>query len=102
MCLCRSDLSVRWNGDSQQKLPDPGALLLGLADVKNGETFVFCLLAEGSVCIKANAQSCGECIQVSESCGWCTDIVSSAAGNASSSLKHLSSTFEGDKRSPGG
>lgn len=31
---------------------------------------------EGSVCIKANAQSCGECIQVSESCGWCSDIVS--------------------------
>ncbi|XP_041658556.1 integrin beta-1-like isoform X2 [Cheilinus undulatus] len=28
---------------------------------------------EGSVCIKANAQSCGECIQVAESCGWCTD-----------------------------
>ncbi|XP_068196203.1 integrin beta-1-like [Antennarius striatus] len=28
---------------------------------------------DGSVCIKANAQSCGECIQVSESCGWCTD-----------------------------
>ncbi|CAF97757.1 unnamed protein product, partial [Tetraodon nigroviridis] len=29
---------------------------------------------EGSICIKANAQSCGECIQVSELCGWCTDI----------------------------
>ncbi|XP_028987123.1 integrin beta-1-like isoform X2 [Betta splendens] len=28
---------------------------------------------EGSICIKANAQSCGECIQVSETCGWCTD-----------------------------
>ncbi|XP_077381113.1 integrin beta-1-like isoform X2 [Festucalex cinctus] len=26
-----------------------------------------------SVCIKANAQSCDECIQVAESCGWCTD-----------------------------
>uniref|UniRef100_H2S757 Integrin beta n=1 Tax=Takifugu rubripes TaxID=31033 RepID=H2S757_TAKRU len=24
---------------------------------------------------KANAQSCGECIQVSESCGWCTDLM---------------------------
>uniref|UniRef100_A0A8C7PDQ0 Integrin beta n=1 Tax=Oncorhynchus mykiss TaxID=8022 RepID=A0A8C7PDQ0_ONCMY len=24
-------------------------------------------------CIKANAQSCGECIQVAEKCGWCTD-----------------------------
>uniref|UniRef100_A0A3P9LZ69 Integrin beta n=1 Tax=Oryzias latipes TaxID=8090 RepID=A0A3P9LZ69_ORYLA len=28
---------------------------------------------DGSMCIKANAQSCGECIQVSETCGWCTD-----------------------------
>ncbi|XP_060901424.1 integrin beta-1-like isoform X1 [Labrus mixtus] len=28
---------------------------------------------EGSICIKANAQSCGECIQVAETCGWCTD-----------------------------
>ncbi|MEQ2189037.1 Integrin beta-1 [Goodea atripinnis] len=28
---------------------------------------------DGSICIKANAQSCGECIQVSEMCGWCTD-----------------------------
>ncbi|XP_056277326.1 integrin beta-1-like [Pseudoliparis swirei] len=28
---------------------------------------------EGSECIKANAQSCGECIQVAEMCGWCTD-----------------------------
>ncbi|XP_032421708.1 integrin beta-1-like [Xiphophorus hellerii] len=28
---------------------------------------------DGSICIKANAQSCGECIQVSEKCGWCTD-----------------------------
>ncbi|KAK5919970.1 hypothetical protein CgunFtcFv8_023817 [Champsocephalus gunnari] len=28
---------------------------------------------EGSVCIKANAQSCGDCIQVAESCGWCGD-----------------------------
>uniref|UniRef100_A0A7N6B6P5 Integrin beta n=1 Tax=Anabas testudineus TaxID=64144 RepID=A0A7N6B6P5_ANATE len=30
-------------------------------------------LQKGSICIKANAQSCGECIQVSETCGWCTD-----------------------------
>ncbi|XP_012724843.2 LOW QUALITY PROTEIN: integrin beta-1 [Fundulus heteroclitus] len=28
---------------------------------------------DGSECIKANAQSCGECIQVSETCGWCAD-----------------------------
>ncbi|XP_064201735.1 integrin beta-1-like isoform X1 [Anguilla rostrata] len=28
---------------------------------------------EGSYCIKANAKSCGECIQVGEKCGWCTD-----------------------------
>ncbi|KAI1901375.1 hypothetical protein AGOR_G00033750 [Albula goreensis] len=30
---------------------------------------------EGSDCIKANAKSCGECIQVGEKCGWCTDPV---------------------------
>ncbi|XP_076156200.1 integrin beta-1-like [Alosa pseudoharengus] len=24
-------------------------------------------------CIKANAKSCGACIQVGEKCGWCTD-----------------------------
>uniref|UniRef100_A0A672JR49 Integrin beta n=1 Tax=Salarias fasciatus TaxID=181472 RepID=A0A672JR49_SALFA len=29
--------------------------------------------AGGSICIKRNAQSCGECIQVSETCGWCSD-----------------------------
>ncbi|TNN47677.1 Integrin beta-1 [Liparis tanakae] len=29
---------------------------------------------EGSECIKANAQSCGECIQVAETCGWCTAV----------------------------
>uniref|UniRef100_A0AAQ4RXM4 Integrin beta n=1 Tax=Gasterosteus aculeatus aculeatus TaxID=481459 RepID=A0AAQ4RXM4_GASAC len=28
---------------------------------------------KGSICIKANAQSCGECIQVAETCGWCAD-----------------------------
>ncbi|XP_061587812.1 integrin beta-1-like isoform X2 [Cololabis saira] len=28
---------------------------------------------DGSICIKANAQSCGECIQISETCGWCSD-----------------------------
>ncbi|XP_066573808.1 integrin beta-1 isoform X2 [Amia ocellicauda] len=27
---------------------------------------------EGNECIKANAKSCGECIQVGEKCGWCT------------------------------
>uniref|UniRef100_A0A6Q2ZFU5 Integrin beta n=1 Tax=Esox lucius TaxID=8010 RepID=A0A6Q2ZFU5_ESOLU len=32
-------------------------------------------LQQGSDCIKANAQSCGECIQVAEKCGWCTDPV---------------------------
>uniref|UniRef100_A0A8C1YNU3 Integrin beta n=1 Tax=Cyprinus carpio TaxID=7962 RepID=A0A8C1YNU3_CYPCA len=28
---------------------------------------------EGNECIKANALSCGECIQVGAKCGWCTD-----------------------------
>ncbi|KAM6918537.1 integrin beta-1-like isoform 2-T2 [Xenentodon cancila] len=28
---------------------------------------------DGSICIKANAQSCGECIQISEICVWCMD-----------------------------
>ncbi|XP_075900633.1 integrin beta-1-like isoform X2 [Nelusetta ayraudi] len=39
---------------------------------------------EGSVCIKANAQSCGECIQVSESCGWCSDISFLSEGESKS------------------
>ena len=33
-------------------------------------------VSEGSDCLKANAQSCGDCIQVAENCGWCTDEVS--------------------------
>uniref|UniRef100_A0A4W5R1D7 Uncharacterized protein n=1 Tax=Hucho hucho TaxID=62062 RepID=A0A4W5R1D7_9TELE len=37
---------------------------------------------EGSDCIKANAQSCGECIQVAEKCGWCTDTVSCLKAHA--------------------
>ncbi|XP_036377349.1 integrin beta-1-like [Megalops cyprinoides] len=32
-----------------------------------------CAQQEGNECIKANAKSCGECIQVGEKCGWCTD-----------------------------
>ncbi|XP_041928643.1 integrin beta-1-like [Alosa sapidissima] len=28
---------------------------------------------EENECIKANAKSCGDCIQVGEKCGWCTD-----------------------------
>ena len=39
-------------------------------------------LSEGSDCIKANAQSCGECIQVAEKCGWCTDTVSCLKAHA--------------------
>ncbi|KAG9355185.1 hypothetical protein JZ751_000023 [Albula glossodonta] len=31
------------------------------------------VISEGSDCIKANAKSCGECIQVGEKCGWCTE-----------------------------
>lgn len=38
----------------------------------------FCFSAEGNECIKANAESCGDCIQVGAKCGWCTDTVSSA------------------------
>lgn len=34
--------------------------------------------AEGNECIKANAESCGDCIQVGAKCGWCTDTVSTA------------------------
>lgn len=33
--------------------------------------------ADGNECTKASAQSCGECIQAGEKCGWCTDEVSS-------------------------
>lgn len=32
--------------------------------------------ADGNECTKASAQSCGECIQAGEKCGWCTDVVS--------------------------
>ncbi|KAM9323096.1 integrin beta-1-like [Pholidichthys leucotaenia] len=32
-----------------------------------------CAQQEGSICIKANARTCGECIEVSETCGWCSD-----------------------------
>ncbi|XP_067109967.1 integrin beta-1-like isoform X2 [Osmerus mordax] len=39
---------------------------------------------EGSDCIKANAQSCGECIQVSEKCGWCTDATFLKQGESKS------------------
>uniref|UniRef100_A0A8C6SG22 Integrin beta n=1 Tax=Neogobius melanostomus TaxID=47308 RepID=A0A8C6SG22_9GOBI len=50
------------------------ALLLGLSAAQK----------EGSICIKANAQSCGECIQVSESCGWCSDESFLSVGEAKS------------------
>eukprot|EP00066_Takifugu_rubripes_P025781 XP_011615047.1 PREDICTED: integrin beta-1-like isoform X2 [Takifugu rubripes] len=40
---------------------------------------------QGSICIKANARSCGECIQVSESCGWCTDVSFLSDGESISS-----------------
>uniref|UniRef100_A0A3Q3E3I2 Integrin beta n=1 Tax=Labrus bergylta TaxID=56723 RepID=A0A3Q3E3I2_9LABR len=43
--------------------------------------------SEGSICIKANAQSCGECIQVAETCGWCTDESKSARCDDLESLK---------------
>lgn len=39
---------------------------------------------ESSVCIKAKAQSCGECIQVSETCGWCSDETFLGVGEAKS------------------
>ncbi|XP_073711743.1 integrin beta-1 isoform X1 [Misgurnus anguillicaudatus] len=29
---------------------------------------------DGNECTKASAQSCGECIQAGEKCGWCTDV----------------------------
>ncbi|XP_051557615.1 integrin beta-1-like [Myxocyprinus asiaticus] len=29
---------------------------------------------DGNECTKASAQSCGECIQAGENCGWCTDV----------------------------
>uniref|UniRef100_A0A673AU36 Integrin beta n=1 Tax=Sphaeramia orbicularis TaxID=375764 RepID=A0A673AU36_9TELE len=38
----------------------------------------------GSICIKANAQSCGECIQVAESCGWCSDEKFLSSGESKS------------------
>lgn len=47
-------------------------------------------LSDGSICIKANAQSCGECIQVSEICGWCTDEVSWISKAVSKLFYHMS------------
>lgn len=32
-------------------------------------------IPERNECIKANAKSCGECIQVGAKCGWCMDPV---------------------------
>uniref|UniRef100_A0A672S5P7 Integrin beta n=1 Tax=Sinocyclocheilus grahami TaxID=75366 RepID=A0A672S5P7_SINGR len=37
------------------------------------DVFVVCVCADGNECTKASAQSCGECIQAGEKCGWCTD-----------------------------
>lgn len=37
-----------------------------------------CSLVGGSDCIKANAKSCGECIQAGPNCGWCKKTVSVA------------------------
>lgn len=37
---------------------------------------VFVPFADGNECTKASAQSCGECIQAGEKCGWCMDVVS--------------------------
>uniref|UniRef100_A0A8B9M801 Integrin beta N-terminal domain-containing protein n=1 Tax=Accipiter nisus TaxID=211598 RepID=A0A8B9M801_9AVES len=34
-----------------------------------------CSLLGGSDCIKANAKSCGECIQAGPNCGWCKKTV---------------------------
>lgn len=52
-------------------------------------------LSEGSTCIKANAQSCGECIQVAETCGWCTDEVSWIAKNMLKVFYHMSEKLSG-------
>ncbi|XP_056599408.1 LOW QUALITY PROTEIN: integrin beta-1-A-like [Triplophysa dalaica] len=40
------------------------SLLLGLGSAQQ----------DGNECTKASAQSCGECIQAGEKCGWCTDV----------------------------
>ncbi|XP_055737277.1 integrin beta-1-like [Salvelinus fontinalis] len=39
---------------------------------------------EGNECIKANAKSCGECIQVGAKCGWCMDPEFLKQGEATS------------------
>uniref|UniRef100_A0A673ATB2 Integrin beta n=1 Tax=Sphaeramia orbicularis TaxID=375764 RepID=A0A673ATB2_9TELE len=43
------------------------------------------------ICIKANAQSCGECIQVAESCGWCSDEFLSSGESKSARCDDLQS-----------
>lgn len=37
------------------------------------------LLTDENRCLKANAKSCGECIQAGPNCGWCTNSVSKIA-----------------------
>ncbi|XP_041928641.1 integrin beta-1-like isoform X1 [Alosa sapidissima] len=48
---------------------DPKLLLLALLGVFSLSQAQL----EENECIKANAKSCGACIQVGEKCGWCTD-----------------------------
>lgn len=39
----------------------------------------FFFLTDENRCLKANAKSCGECIQAGPNCGWCTNSVSKVA-----------------------
>lgn len=67
------------------------AFLFFLHDDRNSSTLLL-FSAEGNECIKANAESCGDCIQVGAKCGWCTDTVSS--------LAYLTHSFVTDVRKP--
>lgn len=35
----------------------------------------FLFLTDKNRCLKANAKSCGDCIQAGPNCGWCTNTV---------------------------
>lgn len=48
-------------------------------ETSDKEFCFFFLLTDENRCLKANAKSCGECIQAGPNCGWCTNSVSMIA-----------------------
>ena len=50
-----------------------------LSDTSHKIFCSFFFLTDENRCLKANAKSCGECIQAGPNCGWCTNSVSKVA-----------------------